>query len=323
MSDGCREQLGWKISADLWARYKRHVNSEWGGTSPYTGIQIEQSWREYHADGNRHTLEEVSQKIVTATGRSQNATREKSPRTRINANAETTTVWVRVHEDVKKEMAALADESNAPKRAVLRAVLTWYVDGGRDDLILEKLERVVDDIEAAFETLDGTSTSLSKAERRTRAIAAQLGEAFNEEDLAKAINAETSGTDYFHDEYTPRVIQYKGVKRVQKEDKADIFLPPQKWQTRKVSKIITKLDGDTLKDTAPPFSRSDFAQAASQVGFNRTDTSTDTINTYLDLVLDRLDFHWNDASGQFEPTSRAEDESSPSENSNSGTGAID
>lgn len=79
MSDGCREQLGWKISADLWARYKRRVNSEWGETSPYTGIQIEQSWREYHAGGSRHTLEEVSQKIVAATGRSQNAIREKIP----------------------------------------------------------------------------------------------------------------------------------------------------------------------------------------------------------------------------------------------------
>lgn len=323
MGDGYREQLGWKISADLWTRYKRRVNAEWGETSPYAGIQIEQSWREYHADGGKHALEDVSQQIVAATSRSQNDVREKNPRTRIETTVETTTVWVRVHEDVKQEMAAFADASNVPKRGVLRAVLNWYVTGGRDDRILTKLERVVDDIQAAFETLDGTSTTLSKAERRTRAIANQLGDAFNEADLAKAIDAETSGTDYFHDEYTPRVIQYKGVKRVQKDDEADVFLPPQKWQNRKVGEIITDLGGDTLKDTAPPFSRTDFAQAANQAGFNRTDTSPDTINTYLDLVLERLDFQWNDASEQFEPTSRAKDESSSSENPNSGTGAID
>lgn len=220
-------------------------------------------------------------------------------------------------------MAALADESNVPKRAVLRAVLTWYVDGGRDELILEKLERVVDDIEAAFETLDGTSTSLSKAERRTRAIAAQLGEAFNEEDLAKAINAETSGTDYFHDEYTPRVIEFKGVKRVQKEDKADVFLPPQKWQNWKVGEIIAELGGETVTDTAPPFSKRDFVQALSQAGFNQSDTSTETIQTYLDCVLERLDFHWNDTSDQFEPIPRAEDESSTSDNSNRSASTVD
>jgi len=313
MSDGCREQLGWKVSAELWARFEGRVASEWGGASPYTGIQIEQSWREYHSDGGKHPLEEITEDIVAATGRSPNHVREKNLRAAIDVDAETTTVWVRVHEDVKEEMAAFANASQVPKRAVLRAVLIWYLDGGRDTRVREKLERVVDDIEAAYEMIDGESVSLSKTERITRAIATRLEARFSEKRLGEAIDAETSGSDYYHTEYSPRVIEFKGVKRIEHDDRPDAFLPPEQWQNWKAGEIIDALGGDSTVDVAPPFTKQDFLEAANQAGFDQVDMSDET----LDRILDRLNFRWNETDEQFELITDGDDETSTSGNSTS------
>jgi len=316
MGDSCREQLGWNVSAELWARFEDRVASEWGATSPYTGIQIEQSWREYHSDGGRHPLEEVSEEIVVATGRAPSDVREKSLRTGINVEAETTTVWVRVHEDIKGEMAAFANASHVPKRAVLRAVLTWYLDGGRDARVLEKLEGVVDDIETAFESLREDSATLNKTERTTRAIAAHLGDAFNEDALASAIDAETSGSDYYHTEYPPRVIELKDVKRLSQEDEPDVFLPPEKWQSRKAGEIIRALGRNQGLDVAGPFTKQDYVEAADKAGFD-PNVQSDEINEILDRILDRLNFRWNEDSEQFEPITDGDDELSTNGNSTS------
>lgn len=187
---------------------------------------------------------------------------------------------------------------------------------GRDARVREKLESVVDDIEAAFETLGGDSTSLSKTERTTRAIANRLGNAFNEEDLAAAIDAETSGSDYYHTEYSSRVIEFKGVKRMQYEDEPDIFLLPEQWWRRKAVLLIEALDGDPIDDTAPAFTEQEFLRAASQVDLTQSDDSTE-LQKYLDHVLERLNFHWNKRSEQFEPRSDADDEASTGGNSTS------
>lgn len=112
------------------------------------------------------------------------------------------------------------------------------------------------------------------------------------------------------------------MKRVQNEDKIDVFLPPQKWQNWKVCEIISELSGDTANDIAPTFSSPDFAEALEQVGFTRADMSSENIQTYLDCVFERLDFHWDDVSEQFTPIPCAEDEPATSDNSNSSASTV-
>jgi len=294
-----RVQLGWDVPVSKLERFERAVESEWGGTSPYVGIQIERSWREYRRSEEQNRLEELADNIVEATGRSLDHDEKKiHPQ---SESSKTDKVWNRVHKDVKENMSAYATECNVPNHVVLERVLDWYLDGGREQSVSDKLASVVDDIQDTFATVNGDSAEMTKTERTTIAIANHLGSGFNEADLATAINAETSGTDYYHKRYANRVINYKGVKRLEKDDAPDIFLRESIWKARKTNEIIENLGGDIKTDTAPAFSRQDFADAIGKTGIDVDDENGDIVNRRREWVQDRLGFAWNEKTQQFEP----------------------
>lgn len=300
VSNNCRVQLGWKASESTWDRFLREVEKEWGGTSPYAGIQIEESWREFKQAEEKHALEAVVDRIAEAAGTASEIAEEKNLAR--SPCGESTKVWVRVHEDVKEEMSKYAKECNVPKHAVLRGVVNWYLGGGIEQSVIDTLTDVVEDIEEAFASLadDG---SITQTQKTTAAIAARLGPAFSENDLADAIDAETSGTEYYHEEYTPRVIEKKGVKRWENDDKPDMFLPPDRWQKKRTGELIEELRGDPLEDTAPPFTKEEFVRAADRAGFDVTEENAEGLYMYRERVLERLGFIWNPRSETFEPDS--------------------
>jgi hypothetical protein len=295
-------KLGWEVPDDRWSEFTEKVEEEWGEARLYAGIQIEESWREYR---DIHPLEDHANRLLEAAGLSRETGEEKNlPGVPPLANTESSRQFVRVHEDVKQEMEQYAAAHDLSKHEVLRGVIAWYLDGSREERLLEKFDRVVPEAERAFAeaTDDGPDTAdgLSKSERVTRQIARSLGDSFSEVDLASAIDAETTGTDYYHDEYTPRVVDYKGVKRWERENGPDVFLTPEAWTEKKTTEIVSELGGDYETDP-PAFTREEFARAADRAGLEVSPENRETVNEYKDRVLDRLEFEWSDETERFEP----------------------
>ncbi|WP_408957548.1 hypothetical protein [Natrinema sp. 74] len=310
MTTSSRVKLGWEVPDDRWAEYTAKVEEEWGEYRLYAGIQIEVSWREYR---DVHPLEDHANRLLEAAGLSRE-TDEKNNLSGIPslADTESSRQFVRVHEDVKHEMEQYAAANDLSKHEVLRGVIAWYLGGSREERLVEKFDRVVPEAERAFAeaTDDGPDTAdgLSKTERVTRKIARSLGDSFSENDLEDAIDAETTGTAYFHDEYTPRVVEYKGVKRWETDDRPDVFLPPENWKEKQTTEIISELGGDY--ETPPPaFTREEFAQAATNAGIEVWPENRETVNEYRGRVLERIEFAWSDETEQFEPVDDSDAES--------------
>jgi len=302
VTSSSRVRLGWEVPDDRWSEFTEKVEEEWGDSHLYAGIQIEESWREYR---DVHPLEDHANRLLEAAGLSRETDEKKNlPGVPPLASTESSRRYVRVHEDVKHEMEQYAAANGLSKHEVLRGVIAWYLGGSREERLVEKLDRVVPEAERAFAeaTDDGPETAdgLSKSERVTRKIARSLGDSFSEKDLASAIDAETTGTDYYHDEYAPRVVEYKGVKRWETDTGPDIFLPPDVWTAKQTTEIVSELGGDY--ETPPPaFTRQEFAQAADRAGIEVSDENRETVNEYKDRVLDRIEFAWSDETEQFEP----------------------
>ena len=313
VTSASRVRLGWEVPDDRWSEFTEKVAEEWGDSHLYAGIQIEESWREYR---DVHPLEDHANRLLEVAGLSRETDEKKNlPGIPSLADTESSRQYVRVHEDVKHEMEQYAAANGLSKHEVLRGVIAWYLGGSREERLVEKFDRVVPEAERAFAeaTDDGPETAdgLSKSERVTRKIARSLGDSFSEADLRDAIDAETTGTDYYHDEYTPRVVEYKGVERWENDDRPDVFLPPETWRAKQTTEIVSELGGDY--ETPPPaFTRQEFAQAADRAGIEVSDENRETVNEYKDRVLERIEFAWSEETEQFEPVADedAEPESS-------------
>ena len=297
MTGADRPQLGWKQPPE-WDRFLEAVEDEWGATEPYAGFTLDTAWREYRDD---HPLEEYADRLLGATGRRDEPTREKSQLTRDATSAVDGRVWTRVLRETKDEMAAFATESNVPNHEVLRAVVNWYLSGGLLGRLTEKFERAVPEAEDALADLDPEAEEgLTKSERVEIAIAQRLGKQFSEADLARAIEEETSGSDYYHERYGPAVVERKDVKRWEGSDGPDTFLKPESWRAKMTTEIIKNLGGDF--ETAPPaFTRTEFATAASEAGVEVAKENRDKVNEYKQQVLDRTGHEWDDETGRWVP----------------------
>ncbi len=297
-----RVKLGWEVPDDRWAEYIAKVEEEWGESRLYAGIQIEESWREYR---DIHALEDYANRLLEAAGLSCETNGNKNP-TEVPslANTESSRQFVRVHEDVKQEMEQYASANRFSKHEVLRGVIAWYLGGSREERLVEKFERVVPEAEKAFAeaTDDGSDTAdtLSHTERVTRKIARSLGPSFSEDDLEDAIDAETTGTSHFHNKYTPRVVEYKDVKRWERDNAQDVFFPPNTWKSKKTTEIVSELGGDY--ETPPPaFDSEEFVRAAHRAGIEVSSENRIVVNEYKDRILNRFEFAWSERTEQFEP----------------------
>ena len=319
-----RVKLGWEVPNDRWAEYTDKVEEEWGETNLYAGIQIEESWREYC---DVHPLETYVNRLLEAAGLSREVDGKNNfPSIPSLADTESSRQFVRVHEDVKHGMEQYAAANDITKHEVLRGVIAWYLGGSKEERLIEKLERVVPEAERSFaqDTDDGSDTAgdLSKTERITRRIARSLGNSFSEKDLKNAIDAETTGTDYYHNEYTPRVVEYKGVKRWEYDESPDIYLSSEIWEKKKTTEIVSNLSGD-CEMSPPSFTKEEFAQAVYHAGIEVHSNNREVVNKYRERVLERIEFAWSDETEHFEPVddSNIETRSNPSADNEDDTDA--
>jgi hypothetical protein len=304
VTDAHREQLdGWGVVEADWEQFEENVAEKWGTARPYRKRELEDAAREFLDTDEFAPLEERVRRVAEATGRSRRASEEKNLLTR-SAGAARTRVWVSIHPDLKAGVEAFAQENDLPKWEVLTAVVREYNDGGRAQRLRDRLSpEVVTEVENGLADIDaGATDGLSKSERVEIAIAQRLGEQFSEADLADAIDTETSGSDYYHERYAPRVIERKDVKRWEKGDGPDVFLRPETWAAKLTTEIIARLGIDDTNPTTP-FSRKEFARAADAAGVEASEENRENLNDYKVRVCARLDYEWNDAAEAFIPMS--------------------
>ena len=312
-----RVRLGWEVPDDRWAEYTAKVEDEWGESSPYQGIQIEVSWREYR---DIHPLEDHANRLLEAAGLSRE-TDEKNNLSGLPslAGTESNRRYVRVHEDVKQEMEQYAAAHNLSKHEVLRGVIAWYLGGSVEERVIEKLDRVVPEAERAFAEVTGDDSDavedLNHTERLTRKIARSLGDNFRKDNLENAIDSETTGTKHYHEKFTQRVVEYKNVKRWETDEGPDHFLTPETWKTRQTREIEFEL-GAGHDTPPPPFTPDEFKFAAGRVGIDTSPNNQQTVYEYRDRLLDSIGFEWSDETEKFEPVdySDGETESKPNLN---------
>lgn len=312
MTTSSRVKLGWEVPNDRWAEYTAKVEEKWGETRLYAGVQIEESWREYR---DVHALESYANRLLEAAGLSHEVDGKNNfPSVPSLADTESSRQFVRVHEDVKHGMEQYAAANDLSKHEVLRGVIAWYLGGTREERLIKKLERVVPEAERSFaqDTDDGSdiANGLPKTERTTREIARSLGNSFSEKDLKRAINDKTSGTDHFHNKFTPRVVEYKGVKRWEYDESPDIYLSPEVWERKQTTEIVSHLVGD-CEGPPSPFTKKEFTRALCLAGIEENSNSREAVNKYKDRVLERIEFAWSDETEYFEPVNNSNIETRP------------
>ncbi|WP_250864843.1 hypothetical protein [Halorientalis regularis] len=286
-----------------------------GRLSRYVNEAIE----EYLDEDRYSDLEEKVDRLIRAAGRSPDSAEEKN-----DLSGETTRAMVWVDEHLLAKFKSRVDEDNAERDSyaerqsygeALGVALSERYDGGRAARLEDKLDRVIDDAESLLGELnDDTDSGLSKKERVTTAIATQLPDQFTEAELADAIDAETSGSDYYHEEYTDRVIDHKGVRRYERAGQPDLFLMQEAWAARTTGDIIENLGGDPIHDTAPEtISKPTLQNAISDAGIDVSEENREQVNVYKDRVLDRLGYDWQAGIEMFAPSDDAESEDQPSD----------
>lgn len=213
-------------------------------------------------------------------------------------------MWVSIHPDLEARLEAFAQGNDLPKWEVLTAGVREYNDGGRAQRLRDwLLPEVVTEIKDGLAAIDARETDgLSKSDRVEMAIANELDAVFTEDDLADAIDAETTGSDYYHKRYASEVIERKGVKRWPKDDGPDTFLPPELWARKQTTRLIAYLGIDEYAPTTA-FSREGFARAADAAGIGVSEENRENVNDYKDRVCARLDYVWDDAAEAFVPAS--------------------
>jgi len=227
-----REQLGWKQPPE-WNKFETAVEKEYGSTTPYCGIVLEDAWREYHT---RHRLEDIINDLIDAAGWPQQSNGEKnSLRSRPVTSDTDGRVWICVDQDVKTDMEAYAAEINSPKHEVLRAVVNWYLEGGLVGKATEKLELVIDDVVSSLESCDD-DRSLGAVQRRTRTLCRLLTSdtaEFARDDLNTALNSSEvkgiSNSEHTREKYLPKVLDR--IDYQPHPNNPDLFLPAERVKT--------------------------------------------------------------------------------------------
>jgi hypothetical protein len=302
MTKSSREQLGWEVVSSDWERFQETVEDEWGAVEPFLIRELEDASREFLDLDDFAELEDRARRIAEVVGRSPGSTERKNIRTRTLSH-ERTTVWTSIHAGLKSDLEAFANENDLQKWEVLTAVVREYVAGGRSQRLLNKLSpEVIDVVESGVADPDATSSdTLYRADRVKIQIAERLGQEFTEDELADAIDAETSGSDYYHERYGSEVVEWKEVKRWERVDQPDIFLRIERWCAKMTTEIIRHLGGSD-ESQPDPFSKDKFAKAASAAGIEVSDENRDTANEYKVRVCDRLGYRWDEEINKFAPS---------------------
>ncbi len=189
-----RVRVDWYVPAEEWQRFRDHVENEFGSVSGYLGREAEAAMREYaDADGYERIEEQIDRLVEAAGRRPSAASKEKNSQL---ASQETTRVTVKVESEIKDKFRATASQSENSFGMEFARAIRSYRDGGRAARLERKLDRVLDDAAGLLSEVSDTDSddSLSAVERKTIAIANELGEEFTDDDLEEAI-VEVGGVD--------------------------------------------------------------------------------------------------------------------------------
>ena len=245
MSSTERPLLNWKRPPE-WDRFQSSVEQTHGATRKYAGFEIEQAWREYN---EVHPAEKHVDQLLKAVGCRGQDIREKTPPTRdVSDGGER--VSVRIQKDVKEGMSEYANETGQENYEVLRAVVCWYLDGGRIGIITDKLEVAVPDVESQLAELDsGDNRERTAEEKKRQWLADKLtpGEfthaVFGEK--LEAMPWRGGDTEYMRERYLQPVLDR--IDYTEHPNNTDLFVPEE--QARKYA------EEQGLDPNAPAFER--------------------------------------------------------------------
>lgn len=208
-----RVRLDWRVPDQEWQHFRRHVEDEFESVGGYLGREAEAAMQEYADADGYAAIEERIDRLVEAAGRRPGAA-SKEKKSDL-ANADTTRVTVKVESEVKDEFRAVADQSDNTFGVEFARAIRAYRDGGRAARLERKLDRVLDDAAGLLaEATDSESDeSLSLVERKTIAIANELGDEFTDDELVNAIvDVAEVDSDPSIEKYRTRVTAQKDVE---------------------------------------------------------------------------------------------------------------
>ncbi|WP_254547494.1 hypothetical protein [Halomarina pelagica] len=215
MSD--RVRLDWRVPSSVWERFCEHVYDEFDDVDGVLGRETEAAMREYLDLDPGVTAEAMIDDLLDAVGRT-SGDAHKQKKSDLSRGGETARVQVRVSPTIREDFRAVAKQGEDTLGITLARALQEYCDGGRWGRVERKLARIPDEVPTLLaEVADADRTErLSTKERRTIAIATQLGEEFTDDDLVEAIDAVAGSSGRASaptvEQYRVLVTEYKGAE---------------------------------------------------------------------------------------------------------------
>ena len=195
--------LGLRVSEDVKEAYESCIAEKHGRKSPYAGTVLERELRQRLGKGDLAELYGQIDDLADAFGKEH---REKKI---LNTpDDDTAVVNYRVIESVRNEVLALASDLNytTPGSLIETVMHSYAIGESATERMIDLAERIKNATEHKFD--DG----LSAKERRTKAIADELGDEFTFAEFREAIETGTKISDSHHTRttYLPRVLDEKG-----------------------------------------------------------------------------------------------------------------
>lgn len=202
-----RQKVDWRVPSSEWDQFVDFICSKYGEREGYTSREVESAMREWVDLDRGSGLEEKIDCLVRAAGRRPADLGEKRSRSTDRlTDDDTTRVSCYVHEDVRAEFKAIADDTDDRLGVALARALREYRQGGRPARLKEKLSRIADDAEDLLSEIADDGESMSLRKKRTIKICHRFDDAdqFTEQELHEAI-ADVAGETVI-DVYQPRVL---------------------------------------------------------------------------------------------------------------------
>jgi hypothetical protein len=199
---GERVRLNLRVSKSVKDAYESCITEKHGQKHPYAGTELERELRLRLDEGTIGELYSSIPRLADAFG--------KAPREKKNLSTPddgTTVVGYRVSKSIRNAILSLTSKLNHTNPgAFVETVMNSYAVGESAD---ERLINLVDRIKNATE--HEFNDELSAKERRTKAIADELGDSFTVDDFGQAIESGTkiSNSNYTRNTYLSRVLDEK------------------------------------------------------------------------------------------------------------------
>lgn len=198
--------IDWRVPSNEWDRFRRHVESEFGGVEGYLGLEAESAMKEYASDDGYEELEKMIDGLVQSAGRRPDGAFEEK-KSDLNTS-QTTRVSVKVESSVKDSFRAVAKQSDNTLGVEFARAIRAYREGGRSARMVRKMERIYDDTQGILSQMNDTDSEdkLSYVDRNVIVICNRLGDEFTDDELNGEIRDVAGSSQPTIDKYRDLVI---------------------------------------------------------------------------------------------------------------------